>query len=180
MEKVQVVIQCVRCRESYVLPYPNPQEILGNQRLKRPATSRASFWCQVCGSVFPYKIEYLRQIGFPMLDQNQIRRDTFAYRMSFRCGQENCYAPAIVHTVRDAETSNVELRVRAVSMKVAASCQLGHSPTLIDADTKFLAIQVSGFEIANVYSLWFFRETLTAGIASICRAFHGAPHTRYL
>jgi hypothetical protein len=150
MENVQAVIQCVRCLESYLLSYPDTQEILENQSLKPTAPSRVAFWCQVCGFVFPYKAQYVRQTDVQMLDQNQIRRDTFGFRISFPCGQEDCEALVIVHTVRDAETSNVELRVRAVSMNVAASCQLSHAPTLINANTEVLIFQVGGFEVANV------------------------------
>src|SRR5882724_9209622 len=108
MENVQVVIQCVRCRESYRLSYPNPQEILENQSLKPTATSRAAFWCQGCGFVFSYNAQDVRFTAVQMRSQNQIPRDTLSYRISFRCGQENCEAPVILHTVTDAETSHVE------------------------------------------------------------------------
>lgn len=150
MENVQVVIQCMRCLESYLLSYPNTQEILENQLQKAWASSRAAFWCQGCGFVFSYNAHDVRFTAVQMRDQNQIRLDAIGYRIACRCGQENCEAPVIVDTVRDAETSNVELRVRAVSMKVAASCQLSHAPTLINANTELLIFQVGGFEVANV------------------------------
>ena len=153
MENVQVEIQCVRCRESHRLSYPNPQEILEDQLLRPVDTSRAAFWCKFCGCVFPCERQYVRRTDVQMLDQNQNHLDGIGYRIAFRCGQENCEAPVIVHTVRDVETSNGELRFQAVSRKVAASCQLNHTPTLINANTELLIVQVGGFEIANVHSL---------------------------
>ena len=150
MESVLVVMRCVHCLGVHRLAYPNPEEIFKKQLLKPVAACRADFCCKHCWLVFPYKAEDACFERVQMLDQNQIRADAIGYRITFRCGHENCKASVIVHTTRDAETSNRELKFRADSRKVAAACQLNHTPTLIDSNTELLISEVGGFEIAHV------------------------------